>query len=277
MNSIHTQKPIIKQISFEELDLPQTVYKYRDWKCAKHQTILTERQVWFAQPSSFKDPLDCKIPIRYDLLTECDIYNKYLQSSKEEHPERTRQQHRKFARGWTKKSPIKNKERMKEFEKESFNDFDIRFGVFSLTANPKSNEMWKSYSADHTGFCVGFNPKIAFSFFGGGGEVRYLNELPIIMPPPIHDQDTQHFHQVFSKLKKWEYEEEYRVHKFHINPSELQRTITLPIEAYSEIIFGAHIDQQDKKEITDIVKINFPQVALRQSKLTDNNEIIIAE
>jgi len=49
------QQPIKRQISFEEMDLPQTVYKYRVWKNPSHQTILTDRQVWFAQPSSFED------------------------------------------------------------------------------------------------------------------------------------------------------------------------------------------------------------------------------
>ena len=80
-------------------------------------TILTERQVWFAQPSSFTDPFDCKNPLRYDLLTEKDIYNKYLSASKDDHPNWVRQQHREFARDWTKKSPMKNNERLKEFAK----------------------------------------------------------------------------------------------------------------------------------------------------------------
>lgn len=270
------QQPIKRQISFEEMDLPQTVYKYRVWKNPRHQTILTDRQVWFAQPSSFEDLLDCKIPIRYDLLTEQDIYNKYLHSSKEMHLTWTQQQHEQFASEWTKNSPMKDKERLKEFAKESFDTFDLRFGVLSLTANAKSVSMWTSYSADHTGFCVGYNPKIAFKFFGGGGEVRYLDELPIIMPTPIHDHETQHFFQVFSKLKKWNYEEEYRAHKFHPQPATVaQRTITLPIEAYTEIIFGAKIDSRDKKEITDIVKNTLPNMILRQAQLADNGEIII--
>lgn len=71
-----SEQPIRQQTSFQDMDLPQTVYKYRVWKNPRHQTILTDRQVWFAQPSSFEDPLDCKIPIRYDLLTEKDIYPK---------------------------------------------------------------------------------------------------------------------------------------------------------------------------------------------------------
>ena len=47
-----------------------------------------------------------------------------------------------------------DKKRLVEFAKESFDTFDIRFGVLSLTANPKSFPMWTAYSADHTGFCM---------------------------------------------------------------------------------------------------------------------------
>lgn len=272
------EKAVTRQISFDEIDLPPTVYKYRVWKNLRHQTILTDRQVWFAQPSSFDDPLDCKIPIRYDLLTEQQIYDKYYYESRQmpEHQGWTRQQHRQFARNWTKKSPIKNKETLKQYKQESFNEFDIRFGVLSLTANPTSIAMWKAYSADHTGFCIGYDPKNTFKFFGGGGEVNYVDELPIIMPTPIHDYETQHFLQVFSKLKKWTYEEEYRVHKFYPEPAtKEQRTITLPVEAHTEIIFGANVDEQDKKEITDIAKTTLPNVALRQARLTDSDEIKI--
>ena len=136
--------------------------------------------------------------------------------------------------------------------------------------------MWTEYSAGHTGFCIGYNPKIAFKLFGGGGEVQYLDELPIIMPTPIHDREFQHSLQVFSKQMKWSYEEEYRVHKFHPEPATVaQRTITLPIDAYTEIIFGAKIDPQDRNDIIDIARNAFPNVKLLQARLTENGEITI--
>jgi hypothetical protein len=265
-----------REVPFEELDLPGTVYKYRVWTDPKHRTILTQREVFFAAPKSFKDPLDCKNPIRYDLLKEEDIYNKYLLASKEKNPSWSRQQHRKFARDWTKISPLKDKDYIKQAQEESFEDFNSRFGVLSLTANPANCKMWTEYGKDHTGFCVGFNPRVMFKFFGGGGIVNYVDELPIIMPMPIHDFDTQHNLQVFSKLKKWIYEEEYRVHKFSSNPyGENERVIVLPEEAYSEIILGAKIDPEYKIQIIDACMKNLSRVTLKQAHLKKDSLIEI--
>src|ERR1700722_3532081 len=87
---------------------PQVVYKYRKTNDPYHKNILTERQVWFAAPSTFEDPFDCKIPIRYDLLDRKQLYNLYYILSKEEHPNFSRQQHREDARRWVKKSPLKD-------------------------------------------------------------------------------------------------------------------------------------------------------------------------
>src|SRR5690554_5666174 len=99
----------IKEMSFDEMtDLPNTLYKYRIWEDQYQQTILTERIVYMAAPTSFEDQKDCKLFKRYDLMSETDIYQKYLNTSKEVNLNWSRQQHRAFAREWTKKSPMRN-------------------------------------------------------------------------------------------------------------------------------------------------------------------------
>ncbi len=252
--------------------LPKYVYKYRDWTDHFHKTIITARQVYFAPPKSFPDPLDCKLLPRYDLLTEKEIYNKYLNLSKKDDDGWTRQQHRKFARQWTKSSPLKNKEQIKRLQEEDFDEFDSRFGVLSMTANPCNIEMWKSYASNHTGFCIGFKSIILFNdpeHFGGGGEVIYYNELPIIHPnDSFEEQSTK---QTFSKEIKWEFEEEYRLHKFWQAPADRQqRTATVPSDAYYEIIFGAKMTEEQKQEIKNAVDIATLTVQYRQAVLLDN-------
>lgn len=262
----------IQNKDFEEIELPDTVWKYRDWKDAKHQIILTERKVWFAKPSSFNDPFDCKIPIRYDLMSDWEIFEKYLYESKQkaEHQNWSRQQHRNFAKHWTKKTPLRNKIRIKEFQEQSFKDFDSQFGVLSLTANPTNLQMWKLYSAEHSGFCIGFNPRIMFRYFGGGGKVKYYDELPIIKPIPFHDFETQHIYQAYSKLNKWEYEEEYRVSKiFEPFSSFNKRSMVLHKEAIKEVILGAKMNEQHKSEIISIIKNSLSHVSVSQSILNE--------
>lgn len=270
-------KLFIRHTTFEELEsIPETVYKYRDWNNLCQRSIITDRQVWFAQPSTFLDPLDCKILTRYDLLTEKQIFEKYHYESKKmpEHSNWTRQQHRKFARDWAKKSPMKDKEYVKEVQADGLNKFDVRFGVLSLTADPKNADLWRLYSDDHSGFCVGFNSAIAFRPFGGAGEVLYYDELPTILPMPFQSQEEQHILQVFSKLNEWKHEKEYRAHKFYPNPATKEdRAIVLPSEAFKEIILGAHISDENKREIIDACHQSLPEVSILQASINENETI----
>ena len=237
--------------NYNDLDsFPPIVYKYRDWEIDYHKDIILEQTVFLAQPTSFEDPYDCKLLKRYDLIGEREIFEIYVKDSKTINPLWTRNQHRKYAKDHTKNSPLKNKEHIKLKQEEHFKQFDVRFGVLSLTANPKRPEMWDKYANKHTGFCVGFDSKKMFKYFGGGGDVAYYEQLPDIL---YNDKrEEEHFKQVFSKLKKWEFEEEYRLHKFSLSPlQEEERKVKLDKECFKEIIFGYKMNKNDRQNIID--------------------------
>jgi len=80
----------IGETTYEKLEFPETVYKYRIWNDINHKTIITYLSVYFANPNSFEYPIDCTNPIRYDLLTEKDILNYFLFVSKREYPNSSR-------------------------------------------------------------------------------------------------------------------------------------------------------------------------------------------
>jgi hypothetical protein len=265
----------VKQILYDEIDyFPKTVYKYRSWADNFHKEIISEQVVFMARPTSFEDPLDCKLLKRYDLLTDKDIYNKYLESSKQDNPSWTRQQHRQFAREWFKKSPMRNKEHIKQLQNEHFSEFDNRFGVLSLTANPNLYTMWDKYSDKHQGFCVGFDTKKMFKNLGGGGEVIYYDKLPDILP--FDSYEEEHFKQVFSKETKWAFEEEYRTHRFYPQLATVaDRRIKLPKDCYKEIIFGANQSEVHKQEIISICQAQELIVEFFMETIHSNNEITI--
>ena len=81
-----------------KMEIPTVIYKYRRWTDIYEKRVITDREVYLSSPRKFEDPLDCKIPIRYDLLTEKDIFDKYLYHSKQDNPNWTRQRHREHAR-----------------------------------------------------------------------------------------------------------------------------------------------------------------------------------
>ncbi len=117
--------------------------------------------------------------------------------------------------------------------------------------------MWEKYANKHSGFCIGYKSRILFESLGGGGEVKYVDRLPVIMPDPIMDRDTQRFKQVYHKMKEWQFEKECRTQKFWFNgASSSERQIEIPKEAYHSIILGKNITDSNRQEIIDAVRIN---------------------
>lgn len=257
----------------DSLKFPELIYKYRIWNDNYQKTILSERKVFLAPPTSFEDKKDCKLFVRYDLMTNLDIYKKYLESSKNKNPSWTKEQHKKHALKWTTNSPLKNKKSIKKQQEEHFREFDKRFGVLSLTANNSNLTMWNKYSNYGTGFCVGFDSEILFQRLGGGSEVKYCSKLP-----DIYHNDPfmiEHYKQVFSKEEKWSNEEEYRTYKFYENPASVSdRQIVVPVEAYREIIFGWNTTEQDEDEIIQTCISQGFEVEFKKCSLL-NNEVII--
>lgn len=254
---------ILGEMDFEKMDLPPILYKYCDWNNPHYKRILTHKELYLTPPSEFEDEFDCKVPIRYDLLTDDDIYQKYLKSSIKDDPNFTEQQHHEFALEWQNKGLLRDQERLKELEKVFFQEFNNLFGILCLTANCRNVQMWDKYAIGHSGFCVGFNTislcKLT-EYFGSGGVVNYSNELPIIKE--TDELEKKHFLQIHSKLKKWEFEEEYRLTKFNVK----NRVAEIPADIFAEIRLGMKISKDQEKEIIEIGKKNFPNAKIYKAK-----------
>lgn len=265
-----------KQIKdFDELEFPETIYKYRTWSDPFHKRILTEREIYFSNPKSFEDKEDCKIPVRFDLLTEDELFQKYYSEAYKFHPLRPATWHFEFATWWTKNSPVKDPSRLKELQTHGFEEFNKRIGILSLTANHSSLTMWDKYSDNRKGICVGFDPKIMFKYLGGGGQVQYFDELPIIWPTPKHSFDDQMYLQTFSKLRKWEFEQEYRTQIFsYYGLKNNQRKVQLPSNAFKTIILGSEMSGEDENQIREIIKKDLGHVTVIKAKI-ENGEMVV--
>ena len=249
--------------SLDDIDFPEIVYKYRDWECKNHDRFIKEMEVFMASPNSFEDEMDCRNPIRYDLLTEKQTIEFYEHISKREYPERTRQQHRKEARILASKKLFKNKKKLEEYKDHYNEEHDLRQGVLSLTAEPCLNEMWNKYSNDGKGFCIGYNSKIMFKFLGGGAKVEYLDDLPVILPNPFMNFYERSHYQIYCKERKWEFEKEYRTISFWENPATISdRQIKLPKEAFNKIILGENISMKNRTEIIEAVRNNIGDIPI---------------
>ena len=251
---------------------PEIVYKYRSWNDLFHRTILTDLVVFMAPPSSFKDPLDCKLFKSYEGMPFEKSVKKHERGLIRYEPTLTRAQRRATARKRAKNMPdLKTINRRQE---EYFEKFDQRFGVLSSTEKPALYEMWQGYAENGTGFCVGFDPNLLFDQFGGGGPVVYYDELPTIT---WRDSEIdEHHKQVFSKEQKWEFEHEYRTYKFYRTPASVEdRRMPVPAHAYLEVIFGWAMTTAQQNEIINICKAQQLDVTFKTAKLSENVTIEI--
>ena len=68
----------MKEITKEELEYPEKIFKYRDWTNSFHQKILTENEVFMSSPKLFNDPFDCRITTNFSLLDTSEKKKAYV-------------------------------------------------------------------------------------------------------------------------------------------------------------------------------------------------------
>ncbi len=150
-----------------------------------------------------------------------------------------------------------------------------------MTENPKSTFMWQEYAVNHTGICVGYYPLVLFqdiSRFGQCGRVDYYDTLPIIHPhADVFEKTTK---QIYSKLRKWEQEEEFRIAKTYeenVGNDGDERKAQIPISGFAEVILGANMSLEIKTEIRTLIEAILPRVPLKQARIAEDNKIEIVE
>lgn len=267
-----------KLINFDDIDFPETLYKYRFISKENHQSILHLREVYFSSPSGFEDKFDCKVPTRWDLLTYEDMQNYYFEDSINMlPPNATIEDRMEFAIFHANNNALKDKEFVSKKQKEDFEKFDKRIGVLSLTPYNNLFQLWEKYSEHHTGFCVGFEPNFMLKGIGtGAGLVEYYDDIPEILPLYKMPFEVAMQRQVYGKLRNWEFEKEYRT--LLSNGGTLldsDRKKTIPVEAYKEIIIGANMTAEGIKKLISIIPEVLSHVPLKRAVM--NNDIITIE
>ncbi|WP_210519882.1 hypothetical protein [Hymenobacter terricola] len=253
-----------EEIIIHGASAPKILYKYRNWENLYHRTILTDREVFLAPPSTFEDQLDCRNPIRYDILTDEQIIELYLHQSRAVNSEFTDAQHLEFAVRWAGLGLLRDSKYLEKYKRKDYAELNEQLGVLCLTANPENLELWHKYSRNSREFAVGFRMEVLFEFLGSAGPVVYVPQLPVIMPTPWHDMTYQMRAQLYVKTQKWAFEEEYRTLQFSgTGLSREERIVKLPSEAYEEVVFG-HLSSPKKREkIAEAASASIPHIKFR--------------
>lgn len=245
---------------------PPVLYKYRVWEDSYHKKILLDNSIFLASPNSFEDIKDCNI-VEYFPSSHTDLYNTFLNKSRNINPDYSEEQHSKFAAKWSVESPLANIDYRDDLLMKLKSEFDNRFGVLSLTANPCSDEMWRKYGNDHKGICIGFDTRKLLSVAGGGGPVCYYRVLPVI---DFFNDDfrTKHIKNIMSKEDKWAFEEEYRLHKMWKHNVHLSdRNISLPKDCIVKVILGSHMSDISRNEVVSVVQSKHNNIIVEDERI----------
>lgn len=234
---------MIQRITEEQI--PLTLYKYRDWTNKFHRRLITHQEIYFSKPSEFNDPFDGNIPVRWDLMTYEECFEKNLEFLNTFLKNKDPKLVKNFAKKITDEKTHWHPEKLKKESPEQLRKWDSIIGLLSLSKIEDNILMWSHYSLNHTGFVVGFDTESLINDY----DFDYLEPIKYqIQYPTISGKDdtTQQFHKkFFYKSDLWQYENEWRLSKNHIE----KRLIKLKKETINKIIIGACADSKRTDEI----------------------------
>lgn len=252
-----------------EARTPKTIYKYRDWTNQYHKTVITELELFFAQPHTLNDPYDVRPPYNFIIpkIDIEDVRRKIREAGKAIEPNLSKEQLEEeveFRLKQILQDPIGYfKKTRLDFVLDS-TKYDT-FGVLSFCTGFDNEPMWAHYGNNHSGFAIGFNTvKLARALNCTVGLVEY-NDTPLdyyIMG----DNSGLLEKEMFRKSTKWQSEQELRFLTIGVGVYR-NRINKFPNEAVEEIVFGLNTNKDTKDQIIEVVTKTIPNAKLYQITL----------
>ncbi|MBW8326669.1 MAG: DUF2971 domain-containing protein [Prolixibacteraceae bacterium] len=248
--------------------LPVFLYKYRSWEDNYHRRIITHQEIYFAQPSSFNDPFDGNIPIRWDLLTYEDCFQKNLELVQMLQKDEPLHRQKLVAKRITDSKQLWHPDTIKKESPQDIEKWDRIIGLLSLSEKRDDILMWSHYSNFHKGFVVGFHTNSLLNHYDFDfiGKVKYQEDYPLISG--YNDTDERFKKKFFTKSNAWSYENEWRLSKNHIT----NRIIKLKKESFAEIVIGCQMGQNEKTKIIKEIRDSFgDNIKILEAKKSEEN------
>jgi hypothetical protein len=236
---------------------PETLYKYIRWSDKprdKIKHILFKNRFYFADPTTFNDPFDSKIPI---------IFNEAYRASEKFHEDFLRIDNKLGKTNFTEseikqlakeyylnpKRKIYDTEKMTQSIHKSIKE-KIRISCFSTKRD--NMLMWSHYADSHQGICIGFH---TFYFLLDPSLVM-LNKVNYVTRFPKFEK-LESLPIVTTKSAVWKYENEYRLVNIDSQP-----LIEFPKHAIKEVIIGYRMSDDIKQKLLTYLKKNYPKVGV---------------
>jgi hypothetical protein len=256
----------MKREDFEQF---KTVYKYRACEDDNGWRILENQEIWFSSPASFNDPFDCNFWVRYDLLSDEELY----QAMRAVVVREANTQNADLIEALTQQAidGVRNSEKYEEATK-LWIERNIDFvGVFCASVEPDNILLWSHYAYNHTGYAIGFNREALYDMWKEangiilGGPI-YDSEYPVFLPSDIEPEKQQDtwIQMVNRKSALWEYEKELRM----IIRADGRRARKFQPTIVDEVVLGAKIKPLHKQRLLAILDAHYPSTAVYQAGIS---------
>lgn len=219
----------------------QYLYKYRAVN-GRLERILTDSELYFASPSEFNDPFDCKTPILYR-GSDDDFKNFYLTMLKEKHPSNSAEKLNQMADEILRTGKHKDQDFLKKIEMETIQEASSSIGVFCSSEIRNDILMWSHYADGHRGVCLEFDASAPQSVFASALPIKYQQQYPILNRFTSSEEERLDA-TLLTKSEHWVYEKEWRI---------IERRgsgwYKFPEHLLSGVILGSLIQPNDKIQV----------------------------
>ncbi len=222
----------------------------------------------FSSAKEFNDPFDCAIPIRYD-KADLNFYEwacRHLYNMSHDKASIIAETMINVAKVGENSGPILDQLQEKVYDE---------LAISSLSAINNDLLMWSHYGVKHQGICVGFNSQRLVDYIKrlrendstrlSLAEVGYPDEYPQLIPTP-NNHDSLFVSRFHIKAPQWSYEKEWRLILIRDNNTRL----ILDSGIIDHVILGLNINDENEKEIKQILRENSYRVNLYKAKRVPN-------
>lgn len=245
--------------------LSRCLFRYRSLEgesFSRTETVVRDSKMYFANPSSFNDPFDCRPVFSLDgSPAEVRKYFQNLYRNQAPHLDRSsrRAEIRKAFKDH--RTAPNRAEALISFGDFYYSTIASRVGLLCLTEKPDDLLMWSHYASSHKGICLGFDKEAAS--FAIAQIVHYQDERPNVNPVQ-QDPEAMLDRALLTKGSHWAYERERRV----VNYKGGARNYQHPPSDLLCIILGAQISDQHRQAVRKWALEHPTSPALYQAELS---------
>ncbi len=249
-------------------NIPDTLFKYRDWELPFHRRILTHNELFLSSADLFNDPFDAALPFRYEkkLLTKDNIIKKLVEVAKIDYPKVPDIELEKIALQRYNSVDLHSDAYWKGAEERIRQHIKKTFGICSLTSKNDNLLMWSHYGNSHSGFCIGLDKfEIFHAVLGMFKKINYADKFPII--PMFGSGDLDMIELIMTKSLHWQYEDEYRITKV----GSVNQIFKFSDSAIKEIVLGCKITPNNRNDIILMARSKTSKIKIYDSVIDDSD------